>query len=138
MLISICDHKVPSPFLSILAPSKQWSFCVLQYLFNQCIYFMDVNNPSSPSKLVRVSKFFRKDGELGNNIRPIDKTSVHRICSGQVIFDISSGVKELVENSLDAKATYIEIRLRDFGKEAIEVLDNGSGIAPSDYDFVGT
>lgn len=42
-------------------------------------------------------------------IRPISKASVHRICSGQVIFDLTTAVKELVENSLDAGATNIEV-----------------------------
>jgi DNA mismatch repair protein PMS2 len=41
------------------------------------------------------------------SIKPIDKQSVHRICSGQVITDLSSCVKELLENALDAKAQSI-------------------------------
>ena len=40
-------------------------------------------------------------------IRAIDKKSVHQICSGQVILDLSIAVKELLENSLDAAATSI-------------------------------
>ena len=40
-------------------------------------------------------------------IRAIDKTSIHQICSSQVILDLSIAVKELVENSLDAGATCI-------------------------------
>ncbi len=44
-------------------------------------------------------------------IRPIDKSTVHRICSGQVILDLATAVKELVENSLDAGASNIEVRL---------------------------
>ncbi|KIL57851.1 hypothetical protein M378DRAFT_87297, partial [Amanita muscaria Koide BX008] len=38
-------------------------------------------------------------------IKAIDKASVHRISSGQVIVDLQIAVKELVENSLDARAT---------------------------------
>jgi len=42
-------------------------------------------------------------------IVPIDKGVVHKICSGQVILDIATAVKELVENALDAGATNIEV-----------------------------
>ncbi|KAF2073628.1 hypothetical protein CYY_005047 [Polysphondylium violaceum] len=66
-------------------------------------------------------------------IKAIDKESVHLICSEQVILDLSIAVKELVENSLDAKATTIEIKLKDYGEESIEVVDNGVGVEPSNF-----
>lgn len=71
-----------------------------------------------------------------SRIRPIDSGSVHRICSGQVVVDIASAAKELVENSLDAGATMIEVRLVEGGISSIEVSDNGSGIDESDYETV--
>jgi len=40
-------------------------------------------------------------------IKAIDKSSIHRICSGQVIVDLSIAVKELLENSLDAGSTTV-------------------------------
>jgi len=40
-------------------------------------------------------------------IKRIDRESVHRICSGQVVLSLGTAVKELVENSLDAGATNI-------------------------------
>jgi hypothetical protein len=40
-------------------------------------------------------------------IKPIDSTSIHRITSGQVVIDLQTAVKELLENSLDAGATTI-------------------------------
>jgi hypothetical protein len=51
------------------------------------------------------------DGAAGA-IKAIDKASVSRICSGQVILDLSTAVKELVENALDAGATSVEVRGR--------------------------
>lgn len=66
-------------------------------------------------------------------IKPINKGIVHRICAGQVILDLSSAVKELVENSLDAGATSIEIALKDYGEEWFQVIDNGSGISPTNF-----
>ncbi|KAG8215650.1 hypothetical protein J3R82DRAFT_7521 [Butyriboletus roseoflavus] len=69
-------------------------------------------------------------------IRAIDALSVHRITSGQVVIDLQTAVKELVENSLDAGATSIEVRFQNYGLKTIEVVDNGCGIAPKDYDNV--
>jgi DNA mismatch repair protein PMS2 len=95
------------------------------------------------------------------SINQIDKSSVHKICSGQVVLDLATSVKELVENALDADATSIEvcvfyqaffgnmvassiystmksvqIRLKEYGLELIEVADNGSGIRQQDYEAV--
>jgi hypothetical protein len=72
-------------------------------------------------------------GESSPAIKPISKAVVHRICSGQVIFDLSSAVKELVENSLDAGATSVEVSLKAYGEEWFKVADNGCGISPSNF-----
>lgn len=69
-------------------------------------------------------------------IKAIDPSSVHRICSGQVIIDLSTAVKELIENSLDAGATTIDIRLKEYGSELIEVSDNGTGVAREDREVL--
>lgn len=45
--------------------------------------------------------------ETGNKIKALDHGSVHRISSGQVVVDLQTAVKELVENSLDAGSTSI-------------------------------
>lgn len=71
------------------------------------------------------------------SIKAIDGSSVHRITSGQVVVDLQTAVKEMVENSLDAGATTIEVRFRDHGLKSIEVVDNGSGISPENYDAIG-
>ncbi|KAI9060339.1 DNA mismatch repair protein MutL [Trametes sanguinea] len=72
----------------------------------------------------------------GNNIKVLDGGSIHKITSGQVVVDLQTAVKELVENSLDAGATNIEVRFKQYGLESFEVIDNGSGISPSDYDSI--
>ncbi|KAJ5189183.1 Ribosomal protein S5 domain 2-type fold subgroup [Penicillium cf. griseofulvum] len=69
-------------------------------------------------------------------IQAIEARSVHQIQSGQVIVDLCSVAKELVENSLDAGATTIEIRFKNSGLDLIEVQDNGSGISPENYENV--
>ncbi|NXN09814.1 PMS2 endonuclease, partial [Indicator maculatus] len=67
-------------------------------------------------------------------IKPIDRKSVHRICSGQVVLNLGTAVKELVENSLDAGATNIDVKLRDYGAELIEVSDNGIGVEEENFE----
>lgn len=69
-------------------------------------------------------------------IKAIEGRSVHQIQSGQVIVDLNSVVKELVENSLDAGATSIEIRFKNQGLDSIEVSDNGKGISPEDFETI--
>ncbi len=69
-------------------------------------------------------------------ITAIEGRSVHQIQSGQVIVDLYSVVKELVENSLDAGATSIEIRFKNNGLDSIEVQDNGKGIASEDFETI--
>ncbi|KAL7926348.1 hypothetical protein ACQKWADRAFT_181952 [Trichoderma austrokoningii] len=61
---------------------------------------------------------------------------VHQIQSGQVIVDLCSVVKELVENSIDSGATILDVRFKNQGLDSIEVQDNGSGIAPANYSSV--
>ncbi|NXW00748.1 PMS2 endonuclease, partial [Fregetta grallaria] len=69
-------------------------------------------------------------------IKPIDRKSVHRICSGQVVLNLGTAVKELVENSLDAGATNIDIKLKDLFLELIEVSDNGGGVEEENFFFL--
>lgn len=43
-------------------------------------------------------------------------------------------VKELVENAIDAGATLVEIKLKDFGETSVEVSDNGCGVEESNFE----
>ncbi|XP_072568435.1 mismatch repair endonuclease PMS2 isoform X2 [Paramormyrops kingsleyae] len=72
--------------------------------------------------------------EAARAIRPIDRNSVHQICSGQVVLSLATAVKELVENSIDAGATNVEIRLKEYGSELIEVSDNGKGVEEGNFE----
>ena len=65
-------------------------------------------------------------------IKKLDQHITNLIAAGEVIEKVSSVVKELVENSIDALATNINITLTDGGLKEIVVSDNGKGMDPSD------
>ncbi|CAK6448079.1 unnamed protein product [Pipistrellus nathusii] len=65
-------------------------------------------------------------------MKQLPAATVRLLSSSQVITSVVSVVKELVENSLDAGATSIDVKLENYGFDKIEVRDNGDGIKASD------
>ena len=56
----------------------------------------------------------------------------NKIAAGEVVQRPSSVLKELIENSIDANSTRIQIIIKDAGKNLIQVIDNGKGMSKND------
>lgn len=65
-------------------------------------------------------------------IKKLPPNVVSKIAAGEVVAGPYSVVKELIENSIDAKATSIEIEIISGGKNYIKVKDNGTGMSKED------
>ena len=67
-------------------------------------------------------------------IHVLDQYIANQIAAGEVVERPASIVKELVENSIDAGSSEITINVLDGGLSAIQIKDNGQGIAPEDVE----
>lgn len=65
-------------------------------------------------------------------IQVLDDHTINKMAAGEVIENPSSVVKELIENSLDAGASYICIEIQCGGRDLIRITDDGTGMTPDD------
>lgn len=69
---------------------------------------------------------------MSDVIRLLPDSVANQIAAGEVIQRPASVVKELVENAIDAGATYVQIIIRDAGRTLVQVIDNGCGMSDTD------
>jgi len=67
-----------------------------------------------------------------NIIRILPDSLISKIAAGEVVARPASAVKELIDNAIDAKATSIEIDIKNGGSKQITIIDNGSGMSFDD------
>nr|WP_260390399.1 DNA mismatch repair endonuclease MutL [Riemerella anatipestifer] len=69
---------------------------------------------------------------MADIIRLLPDYVANQIAAGEVVQRPASVVKELIENAIDAKATKVELIIREAGKNLIQVVDNGVGMSETD------
>ncbi|XP_028130012.2 DNA mismatch repair protein Mlh1 [Diabrotica virgifera virgifera] len=69
-------------------------------------------------------------------LRKLNEDVINRIAAGEIIQRPANALKELIENSIDAKSTNIQITVKNGGLKFLQIQDNGTGIRKDDFEIV--
>jgi DNA mismatch repair protein MutL len=67
-----------------------------------------------------------------SKIKQLDQQTINKIAAGEVVERPASVVKELIENSIDAQAKTIQVKIKGYGLEEIRIVDDGEGMSSED------
>jgi DNA mismatch repair protein MLH1 len=107
-----------------------WLFCFIYlppvYSLFYCLY----------TRVFKICLLYSKFNMATPSIRKLDETVVNRIAAGEIIHRPVNAVKEMIENSLDAKSTAIQVTVKSGGLKFLQIQDNGCGIRKEDMGIV--
>jgi DNA mismatch repair protein MutL len=69
---------------------------------------------------------------MHNLIKMLPDAIANQIAAGEVVQRPASVVKELMENSIDAGSSFVQLIVKEAGKVSIQVIDDGAGMSPQD------
>ena len=73
---------------------------------------------------------------MSRAIKQLDTETINKIAAGEIIISPINCIKELIENSIDAKATHIDLTIQNNGFKIIKIQDNGSGISKENFPLL--
>lgn len=83
----------------------------------------------------KASREINKVNMVGR-IKPLDELVINKIAAGEIVIAPVNALKEMMENSIDAKATKIDILVKEGGLKLLQITDNGSGIDKEDLPIL--
>ncbi|CCE62516.1 hypothetical protein TPHA_0C03640 [Tetrapisispora phaffii CBS 4417] len=73
---------------------------------------------------------------MPGRIKALDETVVNKIAAGEIIISPVNALKEMMENSIDANSTNIDVITKDGGIKLLQISDDGSGIDKEDLPIL--
>ncbi|KZL87916.1 dna mismatch repair protein, partial [Colletotrichum incanum] len=93
-------------------------------------------DPSPSAGVKRKAEEDPDESRAPRRIRALDQNVVNKIAAGEIIVAPVNALKELIENSVDAGATALEVLVKEGGLKLLQITDNGCGIQKEDLEIL--